>query len=180
MINPYHIIEKYYPKGSDIYYILLVHSEQVRDKVLEIANRLPNLKLDIEFLAEASMLHDIGIYLCDAPRIHCIGIHQYIEHGYLGAKLLRDEGLPQHALVCERHTGMGISLEIIQARQLPLPQRDMLPISIEEKLICYADKFFSKTHLGKMHSVEHIRLKMSRFGDVDLLKFNTLHALFEG
>jgi uncharacterized protein len=180
MINPYHVIEKYYAKGSELYKILVIHSEQVKEKALEIANRLPDLNLDYQFIAEASMLHDIGIYQCNAPRIYCNGTHQYIEHGYLGANLLRDLGLPKHALVCERHTGMGISLEVINVRQLPLPQRDMQPVSLEEKLICYADKFYSKTHLGKMHSIDHIRLQMSRFGDKDLLKFNILHALFEG
>ena len=119
MINPLQIIEKYYPKGSDLYYILLIHSEQVRNKALEIVRYHFNLHLDSEFIAEASMLHDIGIFKCDAPRIYCKGEHQYIEHGYLGAEILRAEGLPRHALVCERHTGVGISLEMIRKNKLP-------------------------------------------------------------
>ena len=88
------------------------------------------------------MLHDIGIGQCDAPGIHCHGTHLYIEHGYLGAELLRAEGLPRHALVCERHTGMGLSREMIEERGWPLPCRDMRPVTLEEKLVCYADKFF--------------------------------------
>jgi uncharacterized protein len=179
-INPLQLIEKYYHKESDIFFILLIHSKQVRNKALEIAKRLQDLQLDIEFIAEAAMLHDIGIFMCDAPRIHCRGEHKYIEHGYLGADILRAEGLPRHALVCERHTGVGISLEMIQKNKLPLPQRDMLPISLEEQLICYADKFFSKTQLGETHSIDRIRTSLSHFGEFEVAKFDEWHALFEG
>jgi uncharacterized protein len=179
VIEIHNIIEKYYSKGSDIYYILMIHSEQVRDKALEIALRSPELMLDTDFITEAAMLHDIGIFKCNAPRIHCHGAHQYIEHGYLGADLLREEGLPLHALVCERHTGVGISLETIQKRKLPLPQRDMRPVSLEEQLICYTDKFFSKTKLEAAHSVEQIRTSLGHFGVSEVKKFDEWHALFE-
>ena len=60
MIDPIQIIEQYYPKDSDIHYILLIHSEHVRDKALAIAARNPDLRLDLDFIAEAAMLHDIG------------------------------------------------------------------------------------------------------------------------
>jgi uncharacterized protein len=125
------------------------------------------------------MLHDIGIFQCNAPRIHCHGTHQYIEHGYLGADLLRNEGLPRHALVCERHTGIGLSLEMIKQKNLPLPQRDMIPVSLEEQLICYADKFFSKTQLKKEHSIERIREYLNHYGETEVQIFNDWHLLFE-
>ena len=180
MIDTQKIIEKYYSKNSNIYFTLLIHSEQVRDKAIEIAIQKQNLVLDIEFIAEASMLHDIGIFKCNAHRIHCHGVHQYIEHGYLGAELLKEEGLPRHALVCERHTGTGLSLEAILRNDLPLPQRDMQPISLEEKLICYADKFFSKTKLGEVHSLEKIRTTLVHFGQSSVKIFDEWHKLFEG
>jgi len=62
----------------------------------------------------------------------------------LGAEILKKEGLEKHALVCERHIGVGITLRDIKENNLPLPKRDMIPISIEEEIICLADKFFSK------------------------------------
>ena len=52
MIDPIQIIEQYYPKDSDIHYILLIHSEHVRDKALAVAARNPDLRLDTEFIAE--------------------------------------------------------------------------------------------------------------------------------
>lgn len=179
-INPLQIIEKYYSIHSDIYCVLVKHSEQVRDKALEIAQRHPELKLDTNFISEAAMLHDIGIFRCDAPRIHCHGEFQYIQHGYLGADILRAEGLPRHALVCERHTGAGVTLQMILKNHLPLPQRDMQPIELEEQLICYADKFFSKTQLDEIHSIERIRTSLNRFGETQVAKFDEWHALFEG
>lgn len=180
MIDPIKLIEKYYPKDSDIHYILLIHSEQIKSKALEIASRNTDLRIDVEFVAEAAMLHDIGIFMCDAPRIHCRGEHHYIKHGYLGADLLRSEGLPRHALVCERHTGVGISLDTIIKNNLPLPHRNMLPVSLEEKLICYADKFFSKTQLTEEHSVDRIRKNLGHFGGSEVNTFDRWHDLFEG
>jgi len=179
-INPFKIIEKYYTADTELYYILVKHSKQVRDKALKIAANHPELKLDIGFIAEASMLHDIGIFLCDAQRIHCFGKHEYIQHGYLGADLLRNEGFPRHALVCERHTGVGLSLEMIQKKQLPLPHRDMLPVSYEEQLICYSDKYYSKTQLDEEHSIERIRKYLNRYGDAEVNQFNKWFELFEG
>jgi uncharacterized protein len=177
-MNPLQLIEKYYPKDTPTHYILTKHSSHVRDKALEIAKKHPELNADTQFISEAAMLHDIGIFKCDAPRIHCFGLHQYIEHGYLGADLLRSEGLEKHALVCERHTGVGLSLVMIQKNRLPLPHRDMLPVSIEEQLICYADKFFSKTQLDHPHSVDRIRVYLSRFGETEVTKFDYWHSLF--
>ena len=180
MINPFEIIKKYYPVGTEIHYILMEHSEQVRNKALKIAANHPTLHFDTEFISQAAMLHDIGMFRCDAPRIHCHGLHQYIEHGYLGADLLREEGLPRHALVAERHTGVGLSLETIKRTGLPLPHRDMVPISLEEQLICYADKFYSKTQLEDEHTLERIRTSLKRFGDAEVAQFDAWHLLFEG
>ena len=180
MIDPIQIIEQYYPKNSDIHYILLIHSEHVRDKALAVAAQNPDLRLDTEFIAEAAMLHDIGIFMCNAPRIHCNGTHQYIEHGYLGAELLRKNcSTARHAFVCERHTGVGISQKMIIENNLPLPHRDMLPITFEEQLICYADKFYSKSQLKETLSIERIRTQLGHFGQSQVAKFDAWHDLFE-
>jgi len=178
-IDPLAIIEKYYKKGSDLYNILVIHSELVKDKALEVADEHPELHLDKQFLSEAAMLHDIGIFMCDAPRIFCHGSHNYIEHGYLGAELLRKEGLYKQALVCERHTGVGISLEMILKNHMPLPHRDLLPISCEEQVICYADKFYSKTKSNEIIPLQQIRMYLKRYGESEVLRFNEWNIKFE-
>ncbi|MDR0961452.1 MAG: HD domain-containing protein [Mediterranea sp.] len=171
-MQPLTIIDRYYPEKNPLKHILLTHSRQVADKALWVAHRHPELQLNETFLYEAAMLHDIGIFLTDAPGIHCLGDKPYICHGYLGAELMRKEGYPRHALVCERHTGAGLSLAEIERQQLPVPHRDMLPVSLEEQVICFADKFYSKTHLDKEKSLEKVRQSISRYGDEGLTRFD--------
>ncbi|NDV47870.1 HDIG domain-containing protein [Paludibacter sp. 221] len=180
MVDTDSIIRKYYQDNEEAYAILVKHSKQVRDYALKILDTHPELgSLNREFISEAAMLHDVGIFMCDAPGIHCYGTHQYIEHGYLGAELMRKEGLPKHALVCERHTGTGISLEAIIKNNYPLPHRNMEPVSSEEKLICYADKFFSKSKPDIMFTSERIREKLKKFGEKEVAKFDEMHEMFK-
>lgn len=177
-MNPIAIIDKFYPEENELKHILLEHSRSVSEKALEIAHRHPELQLDTPFLGEAAMLHDVGIFLTDASGIFCFGDKPYICHGYLGADLMRAEGYPRHALVCERHTGAGLSLEEIIRQQLPVPHREMVPVSLEEQVICFADKFFSKTKLGKEKSVEKARKSLERYGEEGLQRFDRWCELF--
>lgn len=180
MINTDELLKKYYTNNEKAYKLLVVHSAQVRDFALEILDKHPEFAyINTDFVSEAAMLHDIGIFLCHAPGIYCYGTHQYIEHGYLGADLLCEEGFPKHALVCERHTGSGLTLESIVKNNYPLPHRDMLPFSVEEKLICYADKFFSKSNPDIMFSPEHIRENLLKFGKEEAERFDEMHEMFK-
>lgn len=177
-MNPLAIIEKYYDPDSEACRILLKHSRSVAEKALSLANAHPEKDWDLTFIEEASMLHDIGMIFCHAPDIDCHGTYEYICHGYIGADLLRKEGYPRHALVCERHTGMGITLKMIEENRLPLPHRNFLPVSAEEQLICFADKFFSKTKPDKEKSVGKIRKSLSKHGEDTVTRFNDLCKLF--
>ena len=143
------------------------------------AENHPEIDIDREFLYEAAMLHYVGVLYCHAPDIYCMGTEPYIRHGILGAELLRKEGFERHALVCERHTGSGLTKDQIILNNLPLPHRDMLPVSIEEKLICYADKFYSKSNPGKEKTIEKIRKSMARHGNDSLDRFDQLNSLFK-
>nr|NJM03582.1 HD domain-containing protein [Desulfobacula sp.] len=139
------IIEKFYDPGTRLYDILVGHSRIVAEKSLEIARGLPHLNPDLDFIETAAMLHDIGIFLTRSESIGCLGKAAYVCHGYLGRELLDDLGLPpEYGLVSERHTGAGITRENIVLNKLPLPQREMVPLSLEEKIICAADKYHSK------------------------------------
>ena len=158
------LIHKYYAGQPELEQILLKHSEDVAQKVLEIAEAHPEFHLDRQFLYEAAMLHDIGILYVDAPGICCHGTKPYICHGMLGAELLRNEGLPAHARVAERHTGTGLTKEEILRQSLPLPPRDFVPETLEEKIICYADKFFSKSHLEEVKTPEQAMRSLEKFG----------------
>ena len=188
-MNPEKIIEKYYNDNDRLRTILTVHSRLVADKALE-ALRIWNSRLadqagsdaapaDLQFAEEAAMLHDIGIYLCDAPDICCYGKEPYIRHGVMGREILDREGYPRHALVCERHTGAGLTVEDIDRQKLPLPRRDMTPRSVEERAICYADKFYSKSgDIRREKSLAKVIKSMARHGRGSLERFLRLHTEF--
>ena len=176
-MNPSDIINKYC-KEEKLRHILLTHSRAVADKALEIARNHPELEADEQFIEEAALLHDIGCVKVNAPAIECFGAEPYIKHGILGAEILRSEGLERHALVCERHTGTGLTLQQITEQGLPLPHRDMQPISKEEQIICFADKFYSKTRLETEKTVEQARRSLEKFGAEGLTKFDAWCAEF--
>ncbi len=177
-MDPFAIINKYYTQGTPLYDILVTHSRRVAEKALEIARKHPELKADEEFLYEAAMLHDIGIYLTNAPDIECFGSRPYICHGSLGSELLKNEALPRPALVCERHTGAGLSLDDILHENLPIPHRDMLPISMEEQIICYSDKFYTKSDPGREKTPEQIQKSLSKYGEAAVKRFEQWDLLF--
>lgn len=158
------IIDKYYPEGSRLRDIYMRHAQSVADFAEELRRRFAP-GLDAAQVRAAAMLHDVGIFLTDAPGIECRGTAPYIEHGPLGAALLRREGAPEWAArVAERHTGVGIG--------------DMVPETMLEKLVCYADKFYSKSGTMERKTLPQVEASMARYGEENLRKFRALHALF--
>ncbi len=180
-MNPLDIIAEYYDPTSKAFETLIQHGKQVAQKALTCAAKVAALKPDNVFLENAAMLHDIGIFMTNSPGFGCRGRHPYICHGVLGARLLRDKGLPDYALVCERHVGVGISAEDVRHFSLPLPERDMLPVTIEEQIICYADKFFSKNDNGcrNAKTVEQITRDLKSYGPDKVDRFRKWVNMFE-
>jgi len=177
-MNYLEIIDRFYWDNTALHGLLIRHSEDVARKAINIALRHPELDIDRQFVLEAAMLHDIGIFKTNAPDIYCFGREPYLRHGVIGAELVRNEGRPRHALVCERHTGAGLTKEEIVARRLPLPPADFMPVSIEEQLICFADCFFSKKKSEKEKPVGVIRRKMRKFGSRSLKQFDVWCVMF--
>lgn len=172
------IIDKYYRDNEELKEILIRHSSAVARKALHIAEARPWLGIDRGFVYAAAMLHDIGIIYTDAPGIKCYGTEPYIKHGMLGAGMLRKEGYEAYARVCERHTGAGLSLEDIVSQNLPLPRQSFMPETKEEQLICYADKFFSKTRLDAEKTFEQAGRSLAKFGDEGVARFQEWARMF--
>ena len=159
------IINKYYPADDELRRVLLHHSRQVADRCLQIVRKHRELPVDVQFLEEAAMLHDIGIYQCNAPSIHCHGSEPYLRHGPIGGDLLRQEGYQRHARVAERHTGTG------------LPGYE--PETLEEQIVCYADKFYSKSKPDRVLTVAQAAESLEKFGHEGVLKFLSWAERFE-
>ncbi len=175
--DPYKIIEKYYRKEGEAYKILVGHSEAVMQKAENIATayqkKHPKEKIDINLVKEGALLHDIGSCLTSHKILGKKDDKPYILHGVLGSEILEKENLPKHALIAERHIGVGITKEEIIKQKLPLPKRDMIQETIEEEIVTYADCFFSKKEgfLEQEESVEKNKRELSHFGEEKVKKF---------
>jgi uncharacterized protein len=174
------IIRAHYQPGTPLYELLVNHSRRVRDKALTVAWSVAHLAPDMHFIEEAAMLHDIGIQATAAEGIFCSGSLPYVCHGVIGGRMLGALGLQRHALVCERHVGAGLSRTEIVARGLPLPLRDMLPVSLEEIIICYADKFFSKKRPDRELAPKEVITELGHFGPAQAERFRQWHLVFSG
>ena len=84
------------------------------------------------------------------------------------------------ALICERHVGAGISADEICSKRLPLPKRNLLPVTIEEQIICYADKFFSKSknRRDSAKSPRMILRHLAQHGDGQVSRFQAWMQMF--
>ena len=180
------IIYTFYPEDTPFRQMLLKHSYQVCGKALELLEHPCARKLNVDraVAVTGALLHDVGIGRCHAPDILCEGTEPYIAHGIIGAEMLRKlaaetgRDLECYARICERHTGTGLTAADIRRQNLPLPERDFLPETVEEKLICLADKFYSKSGDMTEKSVERICRSMQKFGPETLARWSELCRLF--
>ncbi|QXE91770.1 HD domain-containing protein [Geomonas subterranea] len=165
-MNPRALLEKHFhdnPEGLEIVYH---HSRNVADKALAIAARAGRNEQELRFIEEAALLHDIGVARIYAPKLNCFGKAPYICHGVIGRQILDAEGLPHHALVCERHIGVGLSARDIAEQKLRLPPREMSPVTDCERIVALADLFYSKKggQLDLEKSTDQVRVDLLRFG----------------
>jgi uncharacterized protein len=179
-MDPIQLITKYYPVEGLAFRILVTHSQAVSDKATQIAKRLGLPDGEIEFIRQASMLHDIGILFTATPELGCYGDLPYICHGFKGHDLLLSEGLPKHALVCERHTGTGLTLTETENFNGLLPVRPMKPVSLAEQIITYCDKFFSKDPAHTDHELpfQLVLEGIRKYGDDKATIFKEWHQQF--
>jgi uncharacterized protein len=146
----------------------VVHSVLVAQKALLIAKRLKEDEIadvDCNFIYEAAMLHDIGFKFPVGAKNREELSTCYVAHGYYGAEILRKEKLPLYARVAERHVGMGILAKDIKENNWPIPEADYKPQTVEEKIISFADLFFSKKPeaLFKEGTPEQIEQEISTY-----------------
>ena len=174
-VDPVLLLEQEFGANRAGFDIVYRHSQMVAHKALEIARGSRIQGLDLLFIEQAALLHDIGVARVNAPMLHCFGEAPYICHGVIGREILEAAGFPRHALVCERHIGVGLSTRDIAQQRLPPPDREMSPVSTAERVVALADLFFSKKE-GKLESEKSPARVRS-----DLLKFGAVKvAIFEG
>lgn len=172
------LYDAFYPAGTRARNILERHSISVASLAMEIA-RVHAPELDQSDVCTAAMLHDIGIFLTDAPAIDCHGCQPYLRHGILGADLLRRHGYPEFlARVAERHTGAGLTPSDAASFGIDAPGRVLMPSTVLEEIVCYADKFYSKSRDMSRKPLDRVRASLARFGDDTLARFDALHVRY--
>lgn len=160
--------------------IIAGHGRVVADLALRVCRRIGLNDDECAFVTEAALLHDIGVCRIHAPKLGLHGVHPYIMHGIIGREILENERLPQHALVCERHIGVGLTVADIIGQALPLPKRDMIPLSLSEQIICFSDLFYSKSpgKISRQKTPEQVRSKLAGFGEHKVQIFDGWMELF--
>ncbi len=120
-------------KELKVPYNIRRHSLKVADKALDIADEIKSKEIDMNLIEVGGLLHDIG-----RSKTHGF------KHALIGAKIIRERGLSERlARICETHILGGLDKE--DAKQVGLPEKDFLPLTLEEKIICLADKYIDGT-----------------------------------
>lgn len=135
-ISFFDAVQLHFELGSDP--SLLFHCQHVVDVAYQILNQLPSsLTIDRDLVLIGALLHDIGRNKT-----------QGIDHALAGSEIIL-ETFPESAFttklakVVSSHIGGGIPKT--EAKQLGLPEQDFLPETLEEKIVCYADKMVDYT-----------------------------------
>lgn len=103
-----------------------------------------------------ALLHDIGRSQT-----------QVVNHGYVGAQILEKEGVDAVVVeIVKRHVGAGISAE--EAKALGFPSGDYIPMTLEQKIVCFADKMLDGDRARPFE--EEVKRFVKKGHDVQRLK----------
>lgn len=107
---------------------VIAHCKAVSALAVKIANRCGG---DVRLAEAGGLLHDLG--RCKAHTI---------VHAVEGARIAREKGLPDALVnIIERHIGAGITRG--EARTLGLPEKDYIPVTLEEKIVSHSDNLMA-------------------------------------
>jgi uncharacterized protein len=111
------------------------HCVAVAEVAVETADKLSEkgYKINIPLVEVGALLHDLG-----RSKTHTV------DHSLVGAQIAQNVGLPEPVVrIIKRHVGAGITSE--EAEKLGWPKDTYMPQTLEEKVVCYADKIIDKS-----------------------------------
>jgi uncharacterized protein len=110
---------------------VVAHCIAVSATAVSLAGRVKAF-VDRELIRQGGLFHDIG-----RARTHGI------DHAVAGVEIARELGFSEPlVLIIERHIGAGITAA--EAVRLGLPKKDYLPLTVEEKIVSYADNLVDR------------------------------------
>jgi uncharacterized protein (TIGR00295 family) len=138
--------------------VVVRHCRAVAQVALVLAEEVQRRggKVEVRVVFAAALLHDIG-----RSRV------QTVHHGLEGSRILADEGVGEAVVqAVRRHVGAGISPT--EAKSLGLPNFDYIPQTLEEALVCFADKMVDGDRVRPFE--EEVRRFERKGHDVERLK----------
>jgi uncharacterized protein (TIGR00295 family) len=120
------------------------------------------IAINVPLVEAGALLHDLG-----RAKSH------NVDHGLVGSQLARKLGLPQSVVdIIKRHVGAGVTAE--EAEWLGWPKDNYVPTTLEEKVVCYADKRIDDDHLAPIGDEIH-KLQTKGFTEA-AERVRSLHA----
>jgi len=120
----------YFLRQSGCKLNVIRHGEAVSELASEIAEaaRTRGYPVNVELVEIGGLLHDIGR-----------GKTHSVHHAVVGAEIAETLGLPKSVVsIIRKHVGGGITAR--DAKKLGWPRDVYVPQTLEEKIVCYADK----------------------------------------
>jgi len=143
------------------------HAKAVAALAVKIAEacRRKGLEVDTQLVEIGALLHDVG-----RSKTHSV------DHVVVGVEIAKSLGLPDSVVsIVERHAGSGISKD--EAKKLGWPVKEYVPLTLEEKIVTYADKLIEGL---KRVSIERVLEKFLRddLPQSSILRMKRLHEEF--
>ncbi|MCW4008645.1 MAG: HDIG domain-containing protein [Candidatus Bathyarchaeota archaeon] len=127
---------------------VIAHCEAVSKLALKTASTLKNkgFNIDMALVEVGALLHDLGR-----------SVTHTVHHAVIGATLAKKANLPNAVIsIIKRHVGGGITAD--EAEALGWPKDVYVPVSLEEKIIAYADKLIEKADVAPIDvTIEKLR-----------------------
>ncbi len=146
------IAGEYKPEWKDS---ILEHAKIVRDTSLFLAGLFQTKStIDLKIIELGAILHDVGRSRTD----------RVVEHGVKSGEIIREQGFPEPvARIGETHIGVGIART--EASSLGLPERDFIPKTLEERIVCYADNLLYYLPEQDRHELKDTDTVVERFSE---------------
>lgn len=109
---------------------VIQHCEIVAELAVKMAKILQGkgFNIDLRLVEIGALFHDIG-----RSKTHSV------DHVIAGVEIAKSLALPDAIIrIIERHVGGGIPPN--EAEQLSWPRKSYMPETLEERIVCYADK----------------------------------------
>lgn len=136
-------LHRKYARNVSDFNLIYHHCQIVEAIAMQLLDARPLASLDRQLVHVGALLHDIGAYevLVDGHFV------RGVRHGTIGEQILKSEGFTKTIWrLASHHTGVGLTKQDVLDQKIPIPAKDYVAKTNEERLIMYADKFHSKSN----------------------------------